>query len=558
MVESTVPARARSRSRFRLVVAGVALVALLLPAGATAARPQNTVVQFLDVSDWHAQLDPVNGVGGASVLSTYLKADRAAVANTITLTAGDDFGATPPLSGFFDEVPSVLAQRMMGIQVGTFGNHNFDRGIDHLQEMIDLAASTDPAVPGTPYSYVVANLENRDAELDGVADYRIFKLNGIKVAVIGAVNEEAPGLVFPGNFGSTTPTDAVAAVNAARSAARDQGAKVFVVITHKGVTGFNTDGSPKGELIDFANALSGYHVIFGDHTDVQWSGTINGALVSENRSKGIGYSKTVLTVQQGTGRAVSLTHQFVQPVAAAVVKDQAIEDMLQPYRLELAEAFDEKIGVATDLFIRGSNVERNREVPIGNLIADAIRLEYGTQIALINGGGIRDRLPSSYTPLDLTLDRTAPGPYDLVVGDPYAVLPFGNAVVTRDISGAQLWAALENGVSAINPDGTGTNGKFPQISGFRFTYDGAAAPGSRVLSVTLDGGTPVPNDSAYTVTLAAPDFINTGGDGYTMFLDGIATTRALMADVLLEYLREQGTITPTTDGRIDNIAHPTW
>jgi len=266
----------------------------------------------------------------------------------------------------------------------------------------------------------------------------------------------------------------------------------------------------------------------------------------------------VLTVQQGSARPVSVTHQFVQPLVSGVTKDQAIEDMLQPYRLELAEAFDEKIGVATDVFPRGSNVERRQEVAIGNIIADSLRLEYGTQIAFINSGGVRDRLPSSYAPLDLTLDRSAPAPYDLVVGDVFAVLPFGNAVVTRDISGAQLWAALENGVSAINPDGTGANGKFPQISGFRFTYDGTRAPGARVLSVTLDGGAAVPNSTSAIVTMAAPDFINTGGDGYTMFLDGVATTRALMADVFLEYLREQGTVTPTTDGRIDNVAHPTW
>jgi 5'-nucleotidase len=413
MLESTVTARTHRRSRFTLLAAILAAFALLLPAGATAARIPTTTIQFLDVSDWHGQLDPVNvnnvNFGGASVLSTYFKADRAAVANTLTLTAGDDFGATPPLSGFFEEIPSVLAQRMLGISVGTFGNHNFDRGTGHLQQMIDLAGSTDPAVPGTPFDYVASNLQNRDAELDGVADYKIFKYKGVKVAVIGAVNEEAPGLVFPGNFGTIVPVDAVAAVNAARDQARDEGAKVFVVITHKGVTGFNTDGSPKGELIDFANDLSGYHVIFGDHTDVQWSGTINGALVSENRSKGVGYSKTVLTVLQGSARVVGLTHQFVQPLVAGVTKDQVIEDMLQPYRVELAAAFDEKIGVATDLFIRGGNVERNREVAIGDLIADAIRLEYGTQIALINGGGIRNTLPSTYVPLDTTLDRSAPG-----------------------------------------------------------------------------------------------------------------------------------------------------
>ena len=73
-------------------------------------------------------------------------------ARTFMLTAGDDFGATPPLSSFFNEEPSVKAQRLMGIQVGALGNHNFDRGVAHLQQMIDLAgAPTGGSVPGQPF-----------------------------------------------------------------------------------------------------------------------------------------------------------------------------------------------------------------------------------------------------------------------------------------------------------------------------------------------------------------------------------------------------------------------
>src|SRR5262245_13292439 len=70
-------------------------------------------IQFLSVSDWHAQLDPltVNGVaiGGAPIISAYWQADRAANPNTLSLTAGDAFGASPPLSGFFDDTPAILA-----------------------------------------------------------------------------------------------------------------------------------------------------------------------------------------------------------------------------------------------------------------------------------------------------------------------------------------------------------------------------------------------------------------------------------------------------------------
>ena len=554
------PAPARRRSRTLVAIAALA-VALIVPASGTAAKgPPSIDIQLLNISDWHGQLDPVsvNGVniGGAAFLSTYLDAERAAYEHTITLTAGDDFGATPPLSNFFDEVPAILAQRLMGLQVGTFGNHNFDRGVEHLQEMIDLAGSTDPSVPGDPFEYVVSNLAGRDEALDGVADYKLFQAGSLTVAVIGAINEEAPGLVFPGNFGDTQPTDSVAAVRAAQKAARKQGADVFVAITHKGVTGFDGD-QPRGELIDFARSLDGFHVIFGDHTDVQWSGTINGALVTENKSKGVSYSRTVLTVHAANGKLLGTDHDFISPVSSAVAADPAIESMLAPYRAELAEIFDQPIGVATGTFPNDGapRVQRSFETALGNLIADAMRAEYGTQIAMLNGGGMRSPLPSTYVPLDPTLDRAAPAPYDLVIGDVYTVLPFGNAVVTRDISGAQLWAAMENAVSRISPvDGTGTDGRFAQISGFRFTYDSTRTPLDRVLSITLDDGTVVLDDTSQTITLAAPDFINTGGDGYTMFLDGIATTRALMADVLLEHIRDAGSISPYTDGRIDNVA----
>ena len=83
-------------------------LALGVPVSAIAKGGPTVEIQFLDVSDWHAQLDPVNvngvDIGGAAVLSSYFKADRIGHPDTITLTAGDDFGATPPLSGFFNEV----------------------------------------------------------------------------------------------------------------------------------------------------------------------------------------------------------------------------------------------------------------------------------------------------------------------------------------------------------------------------------------------------------------------------------------------------------------------
>jgi 5'-nucleotidase len=525
----------------------ILFTSLIVPASAAARKTVN--IQILNVSDWHGQLDPNNGVGGAAVLSAYFQQDRAANLNTLTLTAGDAYGASPPLSNFFGEEPAVKAMNLIGFDADTFGNHNFDRGIAHLQQMIDLAE----------FQYVSANLKNRDANLNGVKDFQIFNVAGVKVAVIGITNPEAPTLVFPGNFGMIEVTDPVVAANKARAAALRAGAQVFVVITHMGVTGFDASGAPVGPLIDFANAVGGFHAIFGDHTDVQYSGVINNQLVVENRSKGLTYSKTTLKLDPRSGRVISQGAEFVTPLASAVTPDQAIEDMLGPYRAALAAAFDEKIGVATDLFPRGGNIERLREVAIGNLITDAMRWRYGTQLAMTNGGGIRASLPSSYQPADTTLRRTSSGyaagpPYDLVVGDVFTVLPFGNSVVTRNVTGALLYQVLEHSVAPL----PGANGRFAQISGFKFTYDVSKPAGSRVVSVTLDDGTPILPDATH-YTFATNDFVNAGGDGYTMLATGgdhhgPGVTREVMADVVLEYIKSLGTITPTTEGRITNVA----
>jgi 5'-nucleotidase len=503
-------------------------------------------IQFLNVSDWHGQLDPLEPstgvfVGGAAQISSYWKADRLAEPNTLTLTAGDAYGAAPPLSSFFEERTAVMAMNRMGFDVDTFGNHNFDRGIDHLQKMIDLA----------DFQYVSANLENVEDNLTGVKPFEIFDLNGAQVAVIGITNPEAPTLVFPGSFGTIEVTDPVAAAMAAKADAAAAGADVFVAITHLGVEGME-GGMHVGPLVDFAEGVSGFDVIFGDHTDVQFSDVINGQLVLENRSRGLTYAKTFVTLDPNTGATFNHRTQFVTPFSNAVTPDQAIVDMLAPFRVELAEAFDERIAGATGVFVRGGNIERRQEVPLGNLVADAMRLEYGTQLAFTNGGGIRKPLPSDYVPLTPGYRRSgcAPTtPCDILIGDVFAVLPFGNAVVTREITGAQLWAMLEHGVSAILSDGTGTQGRFPQISGFRFTFDFGEPAGSRVVSVALADGTPIPRDGTH-YTLATTDFLNAGGDGYTMLTDAHGVTRDIQANVVLDYIREQGTISPTTDGRI--------
>jgi 2',3'-cyclic-nucleotide 2'-phosphodiesterase (5'-nucleotidase family) len=543
----------------RALVALAATTALILSAvpmvGAEPPNPPQsgvTELQILQYSDWHGQLDPISifgegTFGGAAQLSTYFKQDEANNPNTLIITGGDDFGASPPLSSFFNEAPAVLAQNLMGTDVSALGNHNFDKGVDHLQEMVDLAE----------YTYLGANLfdvnGNLQTDVDGIEPYKIFHFPGVKVAVIGVTNEEAPTLVFPDSFGNIVIGDAAEAAQAIRDDLARKGVDVFILVAHKGL---RTTNPPTGELIDLANSVQGFDLILGDHTDVQYSDTINGALVVENRSKGRTYSRISLTVQAGRGGVLSKSVEFVDPVSADVTPDPAVEALLQPFRDQLGPILNTLVGNSTVAIPRadacGRPDGRLCESLVGNVTTDALRLTYGTDFAITNSGGLRASLtcPTSDIATDFC-PPFIPPPYPITRGQVLTVLPFGNVVATVTVDGAELKQFLENGVFSM----PGANGRFAQVSGLCFTYNIDASPGSRVTGAVrqaADGtctGDVVDLSAAASYTLATNDFMASGGDGYPVVIDR-ATTREIMDQVLADYIEAAGTISPSIEGRI--------
>ena len=526
---------------------------------------QNVDLQFLTVSDWHAQLDPLfvfgeGTFGGAAELSTYFQQERAANPNTLTLTAGDAYGAAPPLSSFFDEEPAVRSMRLMGFDADTLGNHNFDGRIEGLQNLINIAGAGDGDEPGEPFQYVSANLKNRDDNLEGVEDFVIFDVDDVKVAVIGVTNPEAPTLVFPGSFGTIEVTDPVAAANAAREEAAGNGAELFVLLAHMGVTGFDGDGNPQGPLVDLANGVNGFQLIIGDHTNFEFGAVINGALVVENQSRGRTYARINMTVREAgdDDDAVTVVSQsvtFVDPVSADVTPDPAIVALLDPLRTELDALLSGVIGQSTVPILRsdecGQSSGRHCESLIGNVVADAMRDRYSTDFAITNSGGLRANLTCPDP--DLAGDFCpAPDGGDLEItdGTVLTVLPFGNSVVTLTVTGAELEAHLERGVSAA---GSGS-GRFAQVSGLCFTYDIEGAVGSRVTAVfhAPDGtctADEVDLSPGVSYTLAENDFMASGGDGYPKDI-GSATTRELADQVVAAYITANTVISPAIQGRI--------
>ena len=524
-------------------------------------------VQILDISDYHGQLVPLSEaadnvtgtgasnptftIGGSAFLKPWFDAYRAEAPNgSITLTAGDAVGATPPISSFFGDKPTIELMNKMGFNLDGLGNHNFDRGEQYLRnELIPLAT----------FKYVSANIVDPSTGKTPPewAPSRIVNIGGVSVAVIGFSNEDIPELTKPGSLGPFVVTNATDAVNKrALQLTKQPRIAAIVAIGHHGATA-GTTNDPTGPLVDLADNVRNVDAVIGDHTNFQVvSHRPNGVLVTENLSKGVRFTRVRLIVDTATNDVVYKTADFHKPWTIGVTPDPEIQGRINELNTELRPILATKVGDSTRFIPRSDSCGRVDgrlcESLIGNVTTDAMRTTYGTDFAITNSGGLRDALtcPTTDNPDDFCPSYTPP-PFPITRGQVLAVLPFGNVVSTVEVNGAELKAFLENGVSAM----PAANGRFPQVSGLCFTYNVAASAGSRVTSVVrqaADGsctGPPVDLTAASTYTLAINDFMAAGGDGYPN-VNTRAHTREIMDQVVADYIGANTPISPAIQGRI--------
>lgn len=532
------------------------------------ARSSLKNIQLLQLSDFHGAIEGTATNAGTALLTTAFAADRKAVASTFTLSTGDNIGAAPAISSSFEEIPTIESMNLMKFDVSTFGNHEHDRNLAHVQKVIGLS----------DFQWVVSNYSSLAPLKSGAKAAKSFTIldrGDIKVGVVGANTEETPEVIFPGNLDYTDASGAkktiaisktVDSVNKAIVDARAAGANLVVALIHEGWSE-NSDGVAKGNLITIAKGIKGADVIFGGHSHQLYSsvnpaanGRSNSTLVAEVPNAGVSYNRVQVCLNPGNNKVVGTSIENVATAAISkLTPDATAAALVKKYKDQLVEKLDVKIGQVTAVFPRGGTpaVERAGETPMGNYLADLMRSRMKTDFAITNGGGLRDTFPAAtYKVVNTSYKRPAPGatgPYDVTLGDAISVLPFGNAIVTTKISGTQLWAALENGVSQYP-----SAGRFPQISGFKFTFDTSKAVGSRILTVTtLDGKAIAKDSTMYSV--ATNDFMLYGGDGYTFFnplqakFNGI-----LLVDILIDGLKAdlaagKVTVTPAADGRIVRV-----
>jgi 2',3'-cyclic-nucleotide 2'-phosphodiesterase (5'-nucleotidase family) len=522
-------------------------------------------VTILDISDYHGQLVPLAeaadnlaapainpsfNIGGSAFLKTWFDAYRAEATNgSITVAAGDSVGATPPISAFFGDTPTIEMMNKMGFSADGLGNHNFDKGSAYLRNTL---------IPLAQFPYLSANVVDSagktPAEWSPSKVFDVF--GGAKLGVVGFTNDDAPLLVSPNSLPPFHVANSLAAVNAEAAKLKAKGIGPIVAIGHLGATA-GTLTNPTGPLLDLADNVSNVDAVIGDHTNFQVVSTRpNGVLVTENLSKGARFTRMRLTVDTTTKKVVYKTADFHKPWNIGVTPDPAIQARINDLTTQLTPILGTVIGESTAEVLRsdvcGRVDGRLCESRVGNTVTDAMRKTYGTDFAITNSGGLRDRLtcPPAGGGTGFCPSFTPP-PYLITRGQVLAVLPFGNVVVTLQVNGAELKSMLENGVSSM----PGANGRFPQVSGLCFTYDISAPAGSRVTGAVRQAPDGACTGSAVDLTpssiyfIAENDFMASGGDGYPNFFSRV-TTRDIMDQAVADYISANSPISPAIQGRI--------
>ena len=502
---------------------------------ASAASADYTL-HIIHTNDLHSRIEPINRFdstcsaednaagecfGGIARVITKINELRAELdgQNVIVLDAGDQYQGSLIYTTYKGDVEAEFMEQI-GYDAMAVGNHEFDDGDEGLRKLTDNVSF--PVISGN------IDVSSSNVLAGQVDNHVILEVGGERIAIISALATDTAETSSPSD--AVIFTDEIESLQADVAALQDEGVNKIIALTHVGV---NKDTA-------IAEAVEGVDAVVGGHSHTLFSNTEEGAMAYPTMVGAVpvvqayAYSKYVghLTlVFDDEGNVTSATGDTIL-LDASVAEDEAAVARVAELAGPIEEMKSRIVADAADV-IDGDRANcRAMECSMGNLVADAMLdrvADQGIQIAIQNGGGLRASIDAG----------------EITMGEVLTVLPFQNTLSTFQVTGADIIAALENGVSQIEEGA----GRFPQVAGMSFTVDAAAPAGSRISDVMV-GDAPI--DPAATYGVVSNNYVRNGGDGYAMF-EGAANAYDFgpdLADVTAEYLAANAPYQPYTDGRI--------
>ncbi|MBA2670176.1 MAG: 5'-nucleotidase C-terminal domain-containing protein, partial [Gemmatimonadetes bacterium] len=476
-------------------------------------------LRVIGTNDFHGHLSPTRPgfaggreVGGSAALSGYFARERENWNGPTVLIDGGDVMQGTPTSNLSEGRATVDYFNEIGYTAAALGNHEFDWGIDVLRARIAeanfawLGANIYMKGTDTLPSWVQPTTMVTLPGCDGGAP----ACDSVRVGIIGIATEQTPTTTRPSNVVTLDFGDEAVAIDRWVPRLREQGADFVIVTAHSGAFCDREDPSLdcRGEIVDVARRLQHRpDLIVSGHTHSVVNTVVNGIRIVQAGSYGTRF--TTVDLERVSPDSVSTTVPR-QPITYVdeVTPDPAIVALVERHEVEIRPLVERVIA-----HLERSLTRDGSEYPLGNLIADAQRSATGTQISLMNNGGIRTELLA--------------GP--VRYGDLFRLQPFDNLLVTMELTGAQILSALEHAVG-------GRDRVSAHVSGITVRYDPTRERGSRVVSVTLDDGSPLDPTLRYSFTVN--DFLAELGDGFAAFGEGTNVVHTGLADLdaLILYL----------------------
>lgn len=481
-------------------------------------------LRVLGTNDFHGTLRSTRPsfadgatVGGADILATYFREAQAEVDYPTILLDGGDVMQGTPLSNLTGGRSTVDYYNTVGYTAAALGNHEFDWGVETLKARVEQAE----------FAWLASNVfvAGTDTLPSWLEPTHMVRLPGcasgcdsVTVGIIGIATMETPQAAMPSYVAPFDFRSESDAINHWVPILRQRGADFVIVVSHEGAYCPAPDARAEeceGPMLGIASRLTDPpDLIVSGHTHTVLNIRPSGIPVVQAGSYGTTFSVVDLERVSADSVAVRVIRQPVT-YADSVAADSQISALLASYEGEVGERLRDVVTRLDRPLLRGEP-----EFSLGNLIADAQRAATGTQVAIMNNGGIRIDLPA--------------GPVNYE--DLFRLQPFANTLVTVELSGAELLEALEQTLARGYPHA--------HVSGVTVHYDPEAPEGERVVGATLDGGERVIGDGRYTVT--ANNFMFDGGDGFEV-LNRAADknfTGIVDLDALIEYIQSLPTPLP--------------
>ena len=461
-------------------------------------------------NDMHGRIEEgtYDGMGLAKV-SALVDELRSEYDNVLFFDAGDALHGQP-IATIFEGGSMVEVMNLAGYDLMVPGNHDFNYGKERLLELKGMA----------DFDMVSANIYT-EADETFIDPYKIFEIEGVKIGVFGLTTPETKFKSHPNNTIGLEFRDPSEIAQMIVDELDDQ-VDIIVALVHLGLD--DTYGLTSEKV---AMDVDGIDLIIDGHSHDKLP---EGMMVNDTLIVQAGeYDKNlgVVEIDFMDGEA-EITASLLEKENVTIEGDAEILALVDEIKVEYQELVSPVVGTTAVVLDGERDQVRTGETNLGNLIVDAMLDATGADFAMTNGGGIRASIDIG----------------DITIEEIITVLPFGNTVIVKPLTGMEVKEALEVGAT----DYPEQKGAFTHVANVKYQIDVTKPAGSRIMNIMVNGA---PLDMNATYEVATNDFIAAGGDGYTMF-DGKKEIMLLggMDEILMDYIEANGTEGAMVEGRI--------